>query len=170
VDRTQKEQAVQELNADLATKAQIVLVLEQTGLTVAESTELRRSMSGAGARFKVVKNTLASLAIVGTPFENLKDLLKGPTILAYSADPVAPAKVANDFAKKNDKLKVMGGSFNGKLLAEQDVSYLAKLPSLDQLRSTLIAMIQTPGTRIAGVLQAPAGQLARVCGAYGSKS
>lgn len=168
MDRQQKEQAVKDLQQNLS-ESQIVLVLEQNGLTVAESTTLRRNMSEGGARLKVIKNRLSKLAIEGTNFENLGGLLKGTTVLAYSSDPVSPAKIANDFAKSNDKLKIMGASMDGKLLEEAEVKHLASLPSLDELRAKLISIIQTPATRVAGVLQAPAGQLARVCGAYAAK-
>lgn len=169
MDRQQKEQAVQDLKQNLS-ESQIVLLLEQNGLTVAESTELRRKMSEAGARFKVMKNRLTRIAITGTDFENLGDLLKGTTVLAYSSDPVAPAKVANDFIKSTkDKLRILGGSMEGRILAEAEVQHLATLPSLDELRGKIVGLLQAPATKVAGVLQAPAGCLARVFGAYANQ-
>ncbi|HEV7372913.1 50S ribosomal protein L10 [Arenibaculum sp.] len=168
MDRTQKEQTVAALHAALA-DAGLVVIAHQTGLTVAEVTDLRRKMRAAGASFKVTKNRLARIALKGTQFEKLDGLFKGPTTVAYSADPVAAAKVATDFAKGNEKFKILGGSLGTQLLDENGIKALASLPSLDELRAKLVGLIQTPATRIAGVLQAPGGQVARVLAAYAKK-
>jgi large subunit ribosomal protein L10 len=168
VDRSQKEKQVEQLR-DIFGSAQLVVVTHQSGLTVAESTALRAKMFEAGARFKVTKNRLARLAIEGTKFAGLADQFTGPTAIAYSDDPVAAAKVAVEFAKSNDKLAVICGALDEKLLDKGEIDALAKLPSLDELRGKLIGLLQAPATKVAGVLQAPAGQLARVFGAYGSK-
>lgn len=168
VDRSQKEKQVEQLR-DIFGNAQLVVVTHQSGLTVAESTDLRAKMYEAGASFKVTKNRLARLAIEGTKFAGLADQFTGPTAIAYSSDPVAAAKVAVDFAKGNDKLAIICGALEEKLLDKSEVDALAKLPSLDELRGKLIGVLQAPATKVAGVLGAPAGQLARVFGAYGSK-
>ncbi len=168
MDRSQKEKQVAEMRG-IFSEAELVVVAHQSGLSVAEVTDLRAKMRDAGARFKVTKNRLARLAIEGTSFSELADLFKGPTAIAYSTDPVAAAKVAADFAKSNEKLTILAGCLQGKLLEKDGVMDLAKLPSLDELRAKLVGMIQTPATRVAGVVQAPAGQLARVFGAYGAK-
>jgi len=147
--------------------SEIVVVTHYSGLTVADMTDLRGRMREAGASFKVAKNRLTRLALQGTKFEDLSDLMSGPTALAYSTDPVAAAKIAVNYSKDNEKLVILGGVFNGQSLDVDGVNTLAKLPSLDELRGKLVGMIQTPATRIAGVLQAPAGQVARVIGAYG---
>lgn len=168
MDRTQKEQTVAALHQALQDTA-LVVVAHQTGMTVAESTDLRRKMYDAGARFKVTKNRLARIALKGTPFEVLDGLFIGPTAIAYSRDPVAAAKVAVDYAKTNPKLLIVGGSLGAQRLDASGIEALAKLPSLDELRAKLLGMIQTPATRIAGVLQAPGGQLARVLAAYAKK-
>ena len=114
----------------------------------------------------MTKNRLALRALDGTPYEGLRDLFTGPTAVATSADPVAAAKAAVDYAKKNDKLVVIGGAMGGQRLDADGIKALATLPSLDELRGKLIGLIQAPATKVAGVLQAPAGQLARVFGAY----
>ena len=147
--------------------SEIVVVTHYSGLTVADMTDLRGRMREAGASFKVTKNRLTRLALQGTKFEDLSDLMSGPTALAYSTDPVAAAKIAVNYSKDNEKLVILGGVFNGQSLDVDGVNTLAKLPSLDELRGKLVGMIQTPATRIAGVLQAPAGQVARVIGVYG---
>jgi len=164
VDRTQKEELVASFN-DALSNAALVVVTSQTGLTVAESTALRKEMRDAGASFKVTKNRLTRLALKGTNFEPLSDLFKGPTAIAYSDDPVAAARIAVKFSEKNDKLVILGGGLNEQVLDVSDVNALAKLPSIDELRGKIVGMIQTPATRIAGVTAAPAGQLARVLSA-----
>ncbi|MBN9562042.1 MAG: 50S ribosomal protein L10 [Alphaproteobacteria bacterium] len=168
MDRTEKREFVASLAAVFADTSMVVVTQNQ-GLTVAEVTDLRRRMRAAGATFKVAKNRLATLALDGTRFDGIAPLLKGPTALAWSADPVAVAKTAVEFAKTNEKLVVIGGALGTQTLDASGVRALAELPSLDQLRAKLVGMIATPATRIAGVLQAPAGQLARVMGAYAKK-
>jgi large subunit ribosomal protein L10 len=137
----------------------VVVVTWPIGLTVAQSTELRRQMRAAEAGFKVTKNRLTRLALKGTKFEHLSDLFTGPTGIAYSDDPVVAAKVAVEYAEKNDVFKILGGALGDQQLDVASVTALAKL----------VGMVQTPATRIAGVLQAPAGQLARVFDAYATK-
>ncbi len=168
VDRSQKEQLVASLR-QVFEETTLVVVTRQTGLSVAEMTDLRRRMRDAGASFKVTKNRLARLALEGTKCDGITDLFKGPTAIAYSADPVAAAKVAVGFAKGNDKLLVIGGAMDEQTLDIAAVKALAELPSLDELRAKLVGLLGTPATRVATVLQAPAGQLARVVDAYAQK-
>lgn len=165
MEKARKEQLVGELNQTFS-EAALVVVTHQSGLTVAETSELRQQMREAGAAFRVTKNRLAKLAMAGTPYEGLADIFTGPTAIAYSQDVVAAARVAAKFAKTNDKLTIIGGAMGDQRLAVAEVEQLAKLPSLDELRAKLLGMINTPATRIAGVVQAPAGQLARVLNAY----
>jgi large subunit ribosomal protein L10 len=169
VDRSHKEALVTSLQKSLSDIACIV-VTHQTGMTVAEVTDLRRRMRAAGASFKVTKNRLARLALTGTKFERLSPLFTGPTAIAFSRDPVAAAKVAVEFANKNEKLTIVGGGLGDQQLDAAGIKALATMPSLEQLRAKLLGMLQTPATRIAGVLQAPGGQVARVLGAYARKA
>ncbi|WP_336946728.1 50S ribosomal protein L10 [Asaia sp. BMEF1] len=162
----QEKRAFVEFLANVFNSTSMVVVTENKGLTVADVTELRRRVRAAGATYKVAKNRLASLALHGTQFDGILPLLKGPTALAWSEDPVAVAKTIVEFAKTNDKLVVLGGSLGNQTLDANGIKALAALPSLDELRAQLVGMISTPATRIAGVVQAPAGQLARVFGAY----
>ena len=168
MERSEKEQLVTSLHETLK-KAELVVITQQSGLTVAEVTNLRRQMRQAGAGFKVTKNRLARLALEGTKFEGLKEMFNGPTAIAYSADPIAAAKVAVTYANSNEKLKIVGGSMAGQVLDPNGIKALATLPSLDQLRAKIIGILVTPATRVATVLQAPAAQLARVLKAYASK-
>jgi large subunit ribosomal protein L10 len=168
VDRTEKAAAIAALHRTLQ-ETQLVVVTHQLGLTVAEVTNLRGKMRAAGAGFKVTKNRLARIALKGTQFEGIDDLFTGPTAIAFSRDPVAAAKVVADFAKSNDKLQIVGAGLGNQVLNAEGVKALATLPSLDHLRAQLIGLISTPATRIAGVLQAPGGQIARVLSAYANK-
>ena len=168
MDRSQKEEQVAVLKHEIS-ESELVVVTHYIGITMPEMTILRKNMREAGANFRVTKNRLTRLALQDTGFESLIELMSGPTALAYSADPVAAAKAAVNFAKDNDKLVILGGVLNGQVLGVDGVNNLAKLPSLDELRGKLVGMISTPATRIAGVLQAPAGKVARVIGAYAAK-
>jgi|TARA_B110000263_G_scaffold249280_1_gene266413 large subunit ribosomal protein L10 len=164
VDRAKKEELVEELNGAFA-NAGLVVVTQQSGLTVAESTDLRRRMRNEDASFRVTKNRLVKLALVGTPYEGIADLFEGPTAIAYSDDPVAAARVAVSFSKENDKLVVVGGAMAESRLDESAVKELAALPSLDDLRGKIVGLLNAPATKIAGVLQAPAGQISRLLSA-----
>ncbi len=168
MDRTEKQNLVASLKGTFE-GANLVVITRQSGLTVAESTQLRRQIREAGASFKVTKNRLARLALEGTKFAELAPMFTGPTAIAVSQDPVAAAKVVVNFAKANEKLVLVGGALDGKVLDINAVKSLAALPSLDELRAQLVGMLQTPATRIARVLNAPAGQVARVFAAYAEK-
>jgi large subunit ribosomal protein L10 len=168
MDRAQKAELVASLNQSLAETA-VVVVTRNLGMTVAQSTALRNKMRDAGASYKVTKNRLAKLAIEGTPYVIVGDMLTGPTALATSPDPVAAAKVAVEFAKTNDKLEIVGGAMGDTRLDADGVKALATLPSLDELRAKIVGLVQAPATKVVQIIQAPAGQLARVFGAYAAK-
>ncbi len=168
MDRSQKADTVAALNATL-NEVGLVVVTRNLGLTVAQSTDLRNKMRAAGASYKVSKNRLARLALDGTHYAALGDLLTGPVALATSVDPIAAAKVAIDFAKTNDKLEIVGGAMGSLVLDANGIKALATMPSLDELRAKLIGLVQAPATKLVQVIQAPAGQLARVMAAYAAK-
>ena len=168
MDRAQKTELVAELNATFA-ETSVVVITRNLGLTVAQSTDLRTKMREAGASFKVAKNKLAKLAIEGTPYAPIGDMLTGPTALSTSIDPVAPAKVIVEFAKTNDKLEIVGGAMGDTLLDANGVKALASLPSLDELRAKIVGLIVAPATKIATITQAPAAQIARVLSAHAEK-
>lgn len=168
MERAEKREFVASL-AETLGQTSFVLVARNDGLTVAAVDDLRRRMRGAGATYRVAKNRLATLAIDGTRFQGISPLLKGPTALAWSTDPVAVAKTAVEFAKTNDKFVVLGGALGTQTLNPDGVKALAELPSLETLRAQLLGLLQTPATRIAGILQAPGGQVARVLSAFAKK-
>ena len=167
MDRAEKESMVASLHQTFE-DVSIVVVTHYSGLTVAEMGELRDQMREAGAVFKVTKNRLTRRALEGTKYQSLEEMFTGPTAIAYSEDPVAAAKAAVNFSKTNNKLIVLGGALGDEQLDVNAVKSLASLPSLEELRVKIVGMISTPATRIAFVLQAPAGQVARVLGARGA--
>ena len=165
MDRTAKADLVSTLNG-VFNQSAVVVVAHYKGLTVADMQKLRSQMKQAGATVKVAKNSLAKIALEGKDVASISGLMKGPTLIAYSSDPVAAPKVAVDFAKGNDKLVILGGAMGATALNVDGVKALATLPSLDELRGKLVGLIQGPATKIAQLSTAPAAKLARVFGAY----
>jgi len=168
LERAEKRDVVTTLH-DVIAKTGVVVVAHYAGLTVAQMTRLRSDMRSAGGQVKVAKNRLVKLALEGTDAKGIADLLKGPTCLAYSADPIAAPKVAVKFAKANEKFVILGGAMGTTVLDAKGVNSLADLPSLDELRGKLIGLIQAPASKIARTLNEPGAQLARVFAAYGNK-
>jgi large subunit ribosomal protein L10 len=168
VDRAAKRELVSTLNGVFSTTS-VVVVAHYKGLTVADMQRLRTQMKQAGATVKVAKNRLAKIALEGTDVASISDLMQGPTLIAYSSDPVAAAKVAVDFAKGNEKLVILGGAMGLTALNPDGVKALATMPSLDELRAKLVGLVQAPATKVAQVVNAPAAKLARVFGAYAKR-
>ena len=168
VDRAEKREFVQSMNQVFKDSGAVV-VAHYTGLSVSEIGALRAKVKEAGGQVKVAKNRLAKLALQGTDAEHISGLFEGQTLVVYSEDPVSAPKASVDFSKANEKLVILGGAMGATNLDVNGVKALADLPSLDELRARLVGMISTPATRIAQVVNAPAGQLARVFGAYSQK-
>jgi len=169
MNRVEKESLVKQVS-EILDNSGLVVVASQQGLTVEKSTMLRVMMRQGGACYKIVKNTLLDIAVQGTKWEGLSSYFKGPTAIAYSKDPISAAKVLVQFAEKNDGLSVVGGSLDGKTLGVKEVMALAKLPSLNEIRAQMIALVNAPAAKIARTVMEPSAQLARLCGAYANKS
>jgi large subunit ribosomal protein L10 len=161
VDRAAKRELVTSLH-DVFKDTGVVVVAHNTGMVAAQSAELRKRVKEAGGSVKVAKNNLVKLALKDTKAEGVINLLKGPTILAYSKDPIAAARVAVKYAKENDKLVILGGAMGASILDANAVKALAELPSLDELRAKLIGLLNAPATKIARTVAEPGAQLARV--------
>ena len=155
--REEKQALITELNG-VFNSSNLVIVTLNKGMTVAEVTELRNNIHKDGARYRVAKNRLAKFALAGTPCEALAEMFVGPTAIAYSEDAIAASRAVAKMAKANDKLEIIGGVMNGQKIDVKAIMDLAALPSLDELRGKLV-----------GLLQAPAGQLARLAKAYSEK-
>ena len=169
MDRSQKADLVDQMKQVFA-ETSVVVVTRNLGLSVAQSTDLRLKMRDAGAQFKVAKNRLALIALDGSRYQPIGELLKGPTALATSLDPVAAAKVAVEFAKTTDKFEIVGGAMGDTVLDVNGIKALAALPSLDELRAKIVGLIQAPATKIARTVNEPGAQLARVFGAYAAQA
>ena len=168
MDRAQKHAFVGEM-AQVFEESGVVVVAHYAGMSVANMQDLRAQMKKAGGTVRVAKNRLVKLAIKDTEKEGLSDILIGQSVYAYSEDPITAAKVMVDYAKKNDSLVIRGGVMGSTILDENGVKSLASMPSLDELRGKIVGLVVAPATKVAQVLQAPAGQLARVFAAYGDK-
>jgi large subunit ribosomal protein L10 len=168
MDRSEKADLVEDLKR-VFSETSVVVVTRNLGLTVAQSTDLRLRMRDAGAQFKVTKNRLALIALEESRYKPIGDLLTGPTALATSGDPVAAAKVAVDFAKTTDRFEIVGGAMGDTVLDLNGLKALAALPSLDQLRATIVGLIQAPASKIARTVNEPGAQLARIFSAYAAK-
>ena len=169
MDRQAKESFVANLK-DVFNTSAVVVVAQNTGLTVSEMNELRSAMREAGGQIKVIKNKLTKIALDGTPLSAIDEYLIGPSMLAYSDDPVAAPKIAIKFAKDNGNFVVLGGSLPEKKIDLGEVKQLASLPSLDELRAKILGLINTPAGNIASLVNTPGTNLAQVVKAYSEKS
>jgi len=169
LDRAAKSDLVASLG-QLFKSTQVVVVAHYSGLTVGQMQTLRKQMKQAGASVKVAKNRLAKIALEGSDVASIAPLLKGPTLIAFSGDPVAAPKVAVDFAKTHERFIILGGAMGTTTLDPNGVKALASLPSLDELRGKIVGLLVAPATKIAQVVNAPAAKVARVVQAYASKS
>ena len=169
MERAEKKQAIDDLNGVFKTTS-VAIVAHYSGLTVAQMQVLRKQMKQAGASVKVSKNRLAKIALEGTDVASVAPLLKGPTVIAYSGDPVAAPKVTTDFAKAHEKFVILGGAMGKTALNPDGVKALASLPSLDELRGKIVGLLVAPATKLAQLANAPAAKLARVVQAYAKKS
>ena len=168
MDRAEKKRCVNSLT-DVFKSASVVVVAHYSGLNVAQMQELRKHMRAAGGTVRVAKNRLVKIAVQGTQVALISGLMRGPTLIAYSDDPVAAPKVAVAFAKEHDKLVILGGTMGMSLLNVDAVRSLATLPSLDELRAKLIGLLMAPASKLAQVTTAPASKLARVFAVYARK-
>lgn len=168
VDRAAKAEFVTSLH-EVFKNTGVVVVAHYAGLSVAQMSDYRERMREAGGKVKVAKNRLAKIALKDTDVAGISDLMQGPTCLAYSDDPVAAAKVAVDYAKGNDKLVILGGAMGTTVLTADSVKALAALPSLDELRGTIVGLLQAPMVKLVRTLNEPGAQLARIMQAKASQ-
>jgi large subunit ribosomal protein L10 len=161
VDRAQKEKVVEELG-QIFESSGVVVVAHYEGMTVRQMQDLRAQMREQGGSVRVAKNKLAKIALEGTPCASIADYLTGMTVLSYSEDPVAAAKVIDDYAKKNDKLVILGGAMGGTALDPEGVKAVAKMPSREELIASIVGCIAAPAANIAGAIGAPASNIAGI--------
>ena len=168
MNRSEKKDFVKKLKEELNSSSSVI-VAHYSGITVDETDQLRKEMRNNGAKFKVTKNRLTKLALEDTQFNSIADLFTGPTAIAYSEDPVAPAKVAVSFEKKIENFKIIGGAYDGEKIDNNKINFLATLPSMDELRGKILGLISGPAQKIASVVREPAGKVARIMSAQSQK-
>ena len=168
MNREQKELFVQNLKS-IITENSLVLVFHYRGMSVTDMTDLRVQSFNSGCNIKVTKNRLTKLALEGSDKAALSEFFDGPTAIAYSSDPVQLTKLLTNFAKNNSNLVILGGIMDNEILSVEKIEILSKLPSLEGIRAQLIGLISSPAQKIASVLTAPSGDLARVFNAYSNK-
>lgn len=168
MDRATKGELVSSLNGVLKGTG-VIVVAHNTGMVAAQSADFRKRVKDAGGNVKVAKNKLVQLALADTYAQGIAELMKGPTILAYSEDPITAAKVAVTYAKENGKLVILGGAMGKIVLDAKGVKALADLPSLDELRAKLIGLLNAPAAKIARTIMEPGAKLARVIQAKASE-
>ncbi|MGR3571140.1 50S ribosomal protein L10 [Brevirhabdus sp.] len=161
MDRAQKEKVVEELG-QIFESSGVVVVAHYEGLTVAEMQDLRSQMREAGGSVRVAKNKLAKIALDGKPCASIADYLTGMTVLAYSEDPVAAAKVADKYAKDNQKFVILGGAMGENALDVAGVKAVAGMPSREELIASIVGSIGAPASNIAGAIGAPASNIASI--------
>ena len=169
MDRSKKESIISSLKKDFK-ESNLLVVSHYSGLNVRELEDLRAKMREVNAKFKITKNRLTKLALPGTSFENVSELFSGPTAIAYSEDPLQAAKVAVNYSKDNKKLIILGGSYEGKLIDDNQVRFLASLPTLDEIRQKIVGILEAPGSKIALLLQESANKLVGTLNAYAKKT
>tara|TARA_Y100000589_G_scaffold11951_1_gene9764 strand:+ start:1169 stop:1675 length:507 start_codon:yes stop_codon:yes gene_type:complete len=168
MNREQKESFVQNLKSIIADNS-LVLVFHYRGMSMTDMTDLRVQSFNSGCNIKVTKNRLTKLALEGSDKAALSEFFDGPTAIAYSSDPVQLTKLLTNFAKNNSNLVILGGIMDNEILSVEKIEILSKLPSLEEIRAQLIGLISSPAQKIASVLTAPSGDLARVFNAYSNK-
>jgi large subunit ribosomal protein L10 len=157
----EKRETVEELGG-IFTKAGVVVVAHYAGLTVAQMQTLRRRMRDVGGEVRVAKNRLAKIALEGKPASGMAAYLKGQTVLAFSEDPVAAAKVARGFAKENDKYIILGGAMGATVLDPSGVEAVANMPSREELIADIVGLIGSPGGNLVAAIGAPASDIAGI--------
>jgi large subunit ribosomal protein L10 len=161
VDRAQKEKVVEELG-QIFESSGVVVVAHYAGITVAQMQDLRAKMRDVGGSVRVAKNKLAKIALEGTPAAKMADLLTGMTVMTYSEDPVAAAKIAEEYAKKNENFVILGGAMGDTMLDPAGVKAVAAMPSREELIASIVSCIGAPASNIAGAIGAPASNIAGI--------
>ena len=161
MDRAQKEKVVEELG-QIFESSGVVVVARYDGMTVAQMQDLRAEMRSVGGSVRVAKNRLAKIALEGKPCASIGGLLTGMTVLSYSEDPVAAAKIADAYAKKNDKFVILGGAMGNAALDPAGVKAVASMPSREELIAQIVSCIGAPAANIAGAIGAPASNIAGI--------
>ena len=164
MDRVAKEKVVSDLTKKFD-ESNFFILTHNNGLSVFEITSLRDKLREAGSTFKVVKNSLAKIAVNDTKVKDLSEYFKGPLAIVFSEELTSQPKIISDFTKDNENLSIVGGFMDGEIIDKEIISKLASLPSLDTLRAKIIGSLTSSASKIAGIVNKPGGQIAQVLSA-----
>ena len=169
MNKEAKKNYVEEMKKNF-TSNDSVMIAQYQGLNVTELDELRKELSDKGILFKITKNRITKIAIKETPVKDLEKYFTGPTAAAISSDPITTAKILTKFAKSHDKLKIVAGFMDGKVLDQKEVAIIATLPSLDEARAKIVGILATPAQKLVSILLAPGSKIANLARAKSLKN
>ena len=164
-----KKNYVEEMKKNFSSN-ESVMIAQYQGLNVNELDELRKELRENGILFKITKNRITKIAIKDTPVKDLEKFFTGPTAAAISSDPISTAKILTKFAKSHDKLKIVAGFMDGKVLDQKEVAIIATLPSLDEARAKIVGILATPAQKLVSILLAPGSKIANLARAKSLKN
>ena len=159
MNKEAKKNYIEEMKKNFSSN-ESVMIAQYQGLNVNELDLLRKELREKGIIFKVTKNKITKLAIKDSPVKELEKYFTGPTAAALSSDPITTAKILTKFAKSHNKLKIIAGFMDGKVLDEKEVAIIATLPSLDEARANIVGILATPAQNLVSILLAPASKIA----------
>ena len=168
MNKKAKKDYVEEMKKNF-TSNESVMIAQYQGLNVTELDELRKALRDKGILFKITKNRITKIAIKETPVKELEKYFTGPTAAAISSDPITTAKILTKFAKSHDKLKIVAGFMDGKVLDQKEVAIIATLPSLEEARAKIVGILATPAQKIVSILLAPGSKIANLARAKSLK-
>ena len=169
MDKVAKKNYVEEMKKNFSSN-ESVMIAQYQGLNVNELDELRKELREKGILFKVTKNRITKIAIKETPVKDLEKYFSGPTAAAISSDPISTAKILTKFAKSHDKLKIVAGFMDGKVLNREEVAIIATLPSLDEARAKIVGILASPAQKLVSILLAPGSKIANLARAKSLKN
>ena len=169
MDKEAKKSYVEEMKKNF-TSNESVMIAQYQGLNVTELDELRKELRDKGILFKITKNRITKIAIKETPVKELEKYFTGPTAAAISSDPITTAKILTKFAKSHDKLKIVAGFMDGKVLDQKEVAIIATLPSLEEARAKIVGIFATPAQKLVSILLAPGSKIANLARAKSLKN
>ena len=169
MNKETKKNYVEEMKKKF-TSNESVMIAQYQGLNVTELDELRKELRDKGILFKITKNRITKIAIKDTPVKDLEKYFTGPTAAAISSDPITTAKILTKFAKSHDKLKIVAGFMDGKVLDQKEVAIIATLPSLEEARAKIVGILATPAQKLVSILLAPGSKIANLARAKSLKN
>ena len=169
MNKEAKKNYVEEMKKNFSSN-ESVMIAQYQGLNVTELDELRKELREKGIIFKITKNRITKIAIKDTPVKDLEKFFTGPTAAAISSDPISTAKILTKFAKSHDKLKIVAGFMDGKVLDKNEVAIIATLPSLEEARANIVGILATPAQKLVSILLAPGSKIANLARAKSLKN